>query len=171
MNTTETLAEINKTFEEFMLVLSSFYNEQINEIPFENSWTPGQVVQHIILSVSAFVDLLNGADQQTNRQPDAYVANIRQAFLNFDIKMQSPDFIIPPAKNYNKEELLLTLDQLKIQLNQVVPIKDMTKTCTTFELPVLGYLTRIELINFIEVHTKRHLHQLKNIHSTIIHIN
>ncbi len=163
----KTLSEINKTFEEFILVLSSFYDEQINKIPFEGSWTPGQVVQHIILSVSGFVDLMSGPDAETTGQPDAYVANIREAFLNFDIKMHSPDFVIPPVKNYNKEELLLTLDQLKTQLNQIIPVKDMTKTCTGFELPVFGHLTRTELANFIEVHTKRHLHQLKNIYNKI----
>ena len=169
--TNKTLIEINKTFEEFMLILSSFYDEQINKVPFEGSWTPGQIVQHIILSVSGFVDLMNGPDQDTTRQPDAHVANIREAFLNFDIKMYSPDFIIPPAKNYNKEELLLTLDQLKTQLNQIIPAKDMTKTCTGFELPMLGYLTRTELANFIEVHTKRHVYQLKNTYNKINHIN
>jgi hypothetical protein len=170
-DTNKTLAEINKTFEEFMLTLSSFYDEQINKIPFEGSWTPGQVTQHIIMSVSGFVELMGGPDEETIRQPDAYVGNIREAFLNFNIKMQSPDFIIPPAKNYNKAELLLTLDQLKNQLNQLIPVKDMTKTCTAFELPVLGYLTRTELANFIEVHTKRHLHQLKNIYNKINHSN
>ena len=167
----KTLVEINKTFEEFMLILSSFYDEQINKIPFEGSWTPGQVTQHIIMSVSGFAELMGGTEEETTRQPDAHVANIRAAFLNFDVKMQSPGFIIPPVKNYNKAELLLTLDQLKSQLNQLIPIKDMTKTCTDFELPMLGYLTRTELANFIEVHTKRHLHQLKNIYSKINHSN
>ena len=152
-----------------MLVLSSFYDEHINKIPFDGSWTPGQVAQHIIMSVSGFVDLMKGPDEETTRQPDAHVANIREAFLNFNIKMHSPDFIIPPAKNYDKEELLLTLDHLKTQLNQIIPVKDMNKTCTGFELPMLGYLTRTELANFIEVHTKRHLHQLKNIYNKINH--
>jgi len=167
----KTLTEINKTFEEFMLILSSFYDEQINKIPFEGSWTPGQVTQHIVMSVSGFADLMNGPDKKTERQPDAHVGNIREAFLNFDIKMQSPDFIIPPVKNYDKAELLLTLDQLKTQLNHIIPVKDMNKTCTGFELPMLGYLTRTELANFIEVHTKRHVYQLKNIYNKINHLN
>ncbi len=40
----------------------------------------------------------------------------------------------------------------------------MAKTCTGMELPVMGYLTRIEVTTFIIVHTKRHVHQLGNIY-------
>src|ERR1700744_5215245 len=102
MNTIELLAALNETLEDFIETLASFDEDEFNEAPFEGSWTPGQVGQHIILSVTFFTDLLAGPDTETERLPDMHVDTLRSVFLNFDHKMQSPEFIIPPATDYNK---------------------------------------------------------------------
>jgi hypothetical protein len=167
MNTKEIFIAINNAFTELINTLSLFSNDELNVVPFEGSWTPGQVVQHVIMSVSGFAALLTGPVEDTTRQPDMYVENLRAAFLNFDIKMQSPDFILPPAIDYNKKELLHTLEELRTELNQFNQSLDMTKTCMGFELPVMGYLTRTEAATFILVHIQRHIHQLKNIYQKI----
>ncbi len=60
MRTQELQSDINKTFTELKEVISSFNEDQINLIPFEGSWTPGQVAEHIILSVSGFERAING---------------------------------------------------------------------------------------------------------------
>ncbi len=168
MNTVEVLAGINETLEDFIETLAAFDDDEFNEIPYEGSWTPGQVGQHVILSVSAFTALLAGPDTETERLPDLHVANLKAAFLNFDIKMQSPDFIIPPAIDYDKQEQLDTLDRLLERLNEIIPDADMSRTCTGMELPMMGHLTRTEVAHFIVYHSTRHIHQLKRILS---HIN
>jgi len=168
MNTIEILAALNETLEDFIETLASFDEEEFNEIPFDGSWTPGQVGQHIILSVTFFTDLLAGPDAETDRLPDLHVANLKAAFLNFDIKMQSPDFIIPPAIDYNKQEQLDELKRLQERLNEIIPDADMSLTCTAAKLPTMGYLTRTEIAHFLVYHTARHVRQLKKILS---HIN
>lgn len=152
---------------ELMELLSSFKQEQINSIPFEGSWTAGQVTQHIILYISGFIELLAGPVRETLRKPDEQVANLKAAFLNFDIKMKSPDFIIPAIQDYKKDELLSTLDHIKRNLNKAIEAADLTKTFIGFELPVLGFLTGLEIVHFISYHTQRHIHQLKSIRSTL----
>lgn len=164
MDTQKTFAEMDSVLTDMIKTLSLFTEEEINTIPFEGSWTPGQVAQHIILSDSGFAALLSGPVKDTDRQPDQHVDQLKAIFLNFDIKMKSPDFILPPAIDYKKEELLANLEQIRTQLNQFDQTSDMTKTCTGMELPVMGYLTRIEAATFIVVHTKRHVHQLGNIY-------
>jgi hypothetical protein len=165
-------AEINieatHTLNELLALLSLFDQKQINIVPFEGSWTAGMLAQHIIMSVSGFVELLNGAVEETNRQPDEKVANIKEVFLNFNIKLKSPDFIVPAAISYNKDELLDILESIKTNLSNAIQSLDLTKTCVAFELPVMGYLTRLEAIYFTIYHTQRHIHQLKNIHKEII---
>jgi len=167
MNTIEVLAAINETLEDFIQIFAEFDEDEVNEIPYEDSWTPGQVVQHNILSLSWFIDLLTGPEMETTRQPDEHVANIKAVFLNFDIKLQSPDFIIPPAIDYNKQEQLDELEALKNKLNEIIPNVDMSKTCTAFNLPTLGYLTCTEIVHFILYHTTRHVYQLKKILASI----
>ncbi len=168
MNTVEVLAALNETLEDFTETLSTFGEHEFNDIPFDGSWTPGQVGQHVILSVTFFTDLLAGPDTPTGRLPDMHVANLKAAFLNFEHKMQSPDFIIPPAIDYNKLEQLDELERLQERLNDIIAQADMSLTCTGSELPTMGYLTRTEIAHFLVYHTTRHTHQLRNILS---HIN
>src|ERR1700744_1306823 len=106
MNTVEVLAALNETLEDFTETLAAFDDDEFNEIPYDGSWTPGQVGQHIILSVTFFTGLLAGPDTETERLPDLHVDILKTIFLNFDHKLQSPDFIIPPAIDYNKQEQL-----------------------------------------------------------------
>ncbi len=54
MDTQQTFAEIDSVLTNMIKTLSLFTEEEINTIPFEGSWTPGQVAQHIILSDSGF---------------------------------------------------------------------------------------------------------------------
>lgn len=164
MDTKLIFTEIDNVLADMIKTLSLFTEAEINTIPFEGSWTPGQVAQHIILSDSGFASLLSGPVKDTDRQPDQHVEQLKAIFLNFDIKLKSPDFILPPAIDYKKEELLTNLEQIRNQLNQFDQSSDMTKTCTGMEMPVLGYLTRIEAATFVIVHTKRHVHQLGNIY-------
>jgi len=163
MNTVEVLAALNEALEDFTEALAAFNEEELNEIPFGGSWTPGQVSQHVIMSVSGFTNVLAGPDTETERLPDMHVGNLKAAFLNFDIKMQSPPFIIPPVVDYNKEEQLDELKRLQERLNEIIPNTDMSRTCTGMELPTLGYLTRTEIVHFLVYHTTRHVHQLRKI--------
>jgi len=115
------------------------------------------------LSVSGFEKTINGSVAETERAPDALKDKIKASFLDFTIKMKSPDFIIPADKNYKKDELLKILENFRLKINLAIETLDLTKTCLAFELPVLGFLTRLEAIYFILFHTQRHIHQLKNI--------
>ncbi len=78
--------------------------------------------------------------------------------------MKSPDFVVPPDIYYKKEDLLRSFEDINERINQALQTLDLTKTCLAFELPVYGFLTRLESLYFILYHTQRHLHQLKNIH-------
>jgi hypothetical protein len=163
MNINATVMEANQTFNKLGELLSSIDESKINKIPFEGSWTAAQVAQHVILSAGGFVELLNGPVRDTDRDPEAYVDNLRSTFLNYDIKMQSPAFVIPETREYEKEVLMSTLGNIREGLLQSIVSLDTTKTCTAFEIPGSGYLTRAEGITFAIVHTERHAHQLGKI--------
>jgi hypothetical protein len=167
MDVQANITEADETFTELLQVVSSFNEEQINTVPFEGSWTAGQLAQHIILSAGGFVQLLNGPVKDTERDPEQNTANLKAAFLNFNIKMRSPDFVVPPDKAYQKQELINTLRDIKTGFIKAIGTLDTTKTCLEFELPTVGYLTRSEAITFVIVHTQRHIHQLKNIYNKL----
>jgi DinB superfamily len=138
----EIQAEISKALAELHEVFSRFEQEQVNVVPFEGSWTAGQLLRHMNMSNSGFVQLLNGTVSDTQRNPDELVETIKADLLDFTIKMQSPEAIQPPKIIYDKEKLLSSLKKIQEHLNQSIETLDLTKTCMDFELPVYGFLTR-----------------------------
>ena len=92
-------------------------------MPFEGSWTAGQVAQHILLSSSS-VEVLRGPVKKTKRAPDEGIENLRSIFLDFDTKLESPEFIMPQNKVYDKEELL--------RLLSVAAVLDVFETVNNF---------------------------------------
>lgn len=161
MNTLQ--KDVDEALNELIQGLSSIDSQKINVVPFEGSWTAGQLAQHMIMANSGFVDTMNGPVEETKRRPDEFVENIRSIFLDFTTKLTSPDFIRPPKIAYEKNELLASLTNIRNRLFQTMETSDLTKTCVSFKVPVLGYLTRFESAHFVLYHTQRHIHQLKKI--------
>lgn len=159
--------EFENITKDLIELLSSFSQEQLDKIPFPCSWTAGQAAKHLVLSNSGFAQLLNGPEKETNRAPDEFVASIKESFLNFNIKMESPEFVRPPLTSYEKESLLTSMQNIKESIIMALQSADLTRTCIAFEIPVLGFLTKLEAINFVVSHTKRHIYQLKKIQQAV----
>jgi hypothetical protein len=168
MKTQEISIEADDALSGLITIFSKFEPWQINVIPFEGSWTAGQVAQHMVKANSGFADILRGPVKDTERKPDEIAPQIKNDFLNFNIKMTAPDFLVPGAKNYDKNELVSGLKNMRESVLNATETLDLTKTCIAFELPVYGYLTRQEAIYFITCHTLRHTHQLNNIYQKLI---
>ena len=160
--------DICETMDELSKVFSSFKNEQIDMIPFEGSWTAGQVAEHIIKSISNMPEFFTqNTAPTTGRAFDANIEMLRKIFLDFSTKFQSPEFILPSSAHHDKAAILHSVDTFKMQMVTAAETLDLTVTCKSFELPGLGFLTRIEWLNFFVVHIQRHTQQLKNIYSVL----
>src|SRR5918993_1186699 len=166
---TQLVTEIDKTLEKAVNSFDELDASEINKVPFENSWTAGQLMNHVLMSNKGFADIMRGPVEETDRDPSLNVETIRSIFLDFNTKMKSPDFILPPEKDYHKEALKSEFMAVKTQLIKTASSEDLSKTCTAFKLPQLGFLTRMEAIHFVLYHTQRHTHQLENIKQAIKH--
>ena len=151
-------------------ITASFSNEEINKIPFEGSWTAGELGEHMIMSNSGFAEMLNGPTDHTERAPDEKVEQIKGDFLDFNTKMKSPDSLVPPKKEYGKQDLLDSLEKIKTSLKVAISSLDLSQLCKSFELPGYGFLTRLEAICFVIFHTQRHIHQLKKIKESLVNV-
>lgn len=155
--------KITETFEQLYKILSSLSETELNTVPYEGSWTAGQVLQHLILASSGYPEMCSGPTEKTTREPDEKVKDIAALFLNFTIKMQAPEFIIPLDKKYNKNSLTLSLQKIEEELLHVSKTYDLTLTCLNSEIPTFGKFTIYEWINFSLIHIQRHIKQLNTI--------
>ena len=120
MNTNELKKQINTTLSDLSATLELFDQEKLNRIPFEDSWTGGQVIKHLNLSNNGFADVMNGPAKESNRPVDQNVQGIKDSFLNFNIKMNSPDFVIPEFREYQKDLLVQKLEIIKEKINKII---------------------------------------------------
>ncbi|RFM25660.1 DinB family protein [Deminuibacter soli] len=155
---------LDNTRKHLLSAIEVFTPAQFNRVPFENSWTPGQVAEHLLKADGGALEMIHGATAITDRQPDEKNEIVSAIFLDFNTKMKSPDFILPSSEPKDKNNMLQQLNDKLAGLAQAAREMDLTRTCTAFELPGLGLLTRLEWLNFANVHTRRHIHQLENIH-------
>ena len=156
---------LNETTTEFVHLVSLFNSDEINRKPYEEGWTAAQVAEHITLSNIDIIEKMSAEGRKCEREPDAGVEKIRSIFLNFDKKLNSPDFILPTHDVYQREAIINNLTQSVDRLKQIAAKKD------PFEIinhRIFGEITRIETIYFVIYHTQRHSHQLRKIQKAIV---
>lgn len=159
---TELLNRFDSATGKLMQQLSSLNEEQLNAVPFEGSWTAGQLGNHLYKSYNV-MDVLNGNVEETDRDPVAKLAEIEKTFKDFTIKMKSPEMVLPTTEHIEKERLLSSLKERIEPQREAIKTMDLTKTCLDAEIPGGGPFTRQEWLGFNTIHTERHNVQLGNI--------
>lgn len=152
--------QVETVLNEVLQFLQNTEDEQINLLPFTNSWTIGQLVEHIIICSQGIPD---HTTQHTDRPFNEKQTDLRNIFLNMEQKSQADPRVCPSDPPHHKVDLLDALEVNKNRLLEIISERDLSKLCTDSEMPFLGYLTRYEWLYFIYVHTQRHLNQLHNI--------
>ncbi|NNU33478.1 DinB family protein [Mucilaginibacter sp. S1162] len=127
------LTELENARTNLAQAISSIPDDQFNTVPFKDSWTAGQVTEHIFKALG--VNVLYGKNQPTERAPDENVEETGKLFLNMDIKMKSPDFIYPSDGPHDKKEMLAKLEDSLDKLITAAKTLDLTLTCLDFEIP------------------------------------
>lgn len=150
-----------------MAVVSRFDHNQIDLIPFEGSWTAGQVAEHITKGLSGMPRLVAGNTEVTARLFDAKAQPLRDLFLDYSIKFESPDFILPTQTEHVQTKLIIGLRHIETELLDVADKNDLTLTLLDFEMPQFGTLTIYEMLDFMMAHAQRHTHQLENIYARL----
>jgi len=163
----EILSEFDEVYREFLELIASFTDESFNAASNGDGWTAGQVAEHIRKSDESLLKSLTGPMRPSTREPGQYVQDIRDTFLNFTIKMESPRLIVPEKKVYDRQEAVQGLTNAARQIREVIENDDLSATCQYVEIKELGAPTRLELIHFVIVHTRRHAHQMMKIFAAI----
>ena len=105
-NTNELLAEIEKAVSDLVNLFSSLDDNKINVVPYQGSWTAGQLLRHITKSTTATAAAMQMPSQPAERDAGKRINEIRTVFLDFDHTLQSPEFIVPEEGHYNKQTSL-----------------------------------------------------------------
>src|SRR6476620_869600 len=89
--------------------------DEINKVPYENSWTPRQLLEHVTKSTNGIATALMEDGKVTDRDVTERVPELKTVFLDFSTKMKSPDAIVPGNGPFEKD---VVIDRLKIAFEE-----------------------------------------------------
>jgi len=158
------IQELSATFDsatnEFLDLISSATLEQLNTMPFVDSWTAAQLSEHVTKSNQSVAQALNGPGHKVDRDISEREPELKNIFLNFSTKLKSPEFILPTKDKYEKKEVF---EGLKNSVAMVRKAYDEQNLSEAVKHRVFGEITKLELLYFVTYHIQRHLRQLKKI--------
>lgn len=164
INKTDILDQIDEAVSQLIELMSTLEENEINMIPYQDSWTAGQLFQHITKSTEGMAKAMQRPGEPAERDPSKNIDNLKKTFLDFSTKMESPEFIVPEAGTYEKAASIQKLGSSFQQLRENAKNADVTVIVKN--LP-FGDATKWELLHFVLYHTQRHLYQMKKIHDAI----
>ena len=161
------LEQFDNTTTDLLETINLFSKEQFNKIPFEGSWTGGQVCEHLFKAESGLPMVLKSDGQTTTKDSGEKIPIIESIFLDFSKKLQSPDFILPSPEPKDKDMLYHSMQSNRQEIRELIQSTDLTLTFPAYPFPQLGEFTGLEWLTFAICHSKRHTRQLKNIYASI----
>ena len=160
----ELIQEINSVFTQFIDMISMLQNEKINQIPYENSWTAGQLINHVTKSINGVTLTMKMEGQPTPRNGEK-ITELKNIFLDFSKKMKSPEEILPDNKPYEKQKVISDLQDCFKNLSFYSAYTNLDELIVGMPF---GDVTKYELLHFALYHSQRHLRQMKRIYEAVI---
>jgi len=151
---------INDTLSEYIERISALNDEQINKIPYENSWTAGQLCNHVLKSTAGIGAAMKTAGKPMRKNSADKIAELQSIFLDVSNKFQSPKEIVPDNGPFPKQQ---TIDSLTACFKDLEVHSSKTNLDEEIDGGPLGAITKYELLHFVLYHSQRHLRQLKKI--------
>ncbi len=153
------LSDFDLKTNELQHAIMLFKQPQINIHAFENQWSAGEIVDHMILSDMDVIKILNGKFVETKDGASEKKAFLAAAFGNMKSKMVAAERLRPTHKNYSRYDLRADLTESRETLRKLI---SQSPSKHSFEHPELGQMTSVELLHYVIFHTKRHISQLRN---------
>ncbi len=127
-----------------------FYNG-----PFKDGWSPGQIVEHVIMSSSGLKDFFKDATS-SSAPYDSNVQAIKTMMLDTKQKLKTPESLVPPFKLFDQQQHAKQLDLINREINHCIETFDFSMKCESYEVPPFGQMTVFEWLIFTVYHIERH---------------
>jgi hypothetical protein len=156
----EILAAIDETVSKLLQLATSLDDSKINVVPYKDSWTAGQLMEHVTKSTEAMVKAMATESKPADRDPAERIPELRKIFLDFSHKLKSPDFIVPGNGPFEKRTIIDELSQSFDEFGKNAKVAQLHQLIEGFPL---GPITKLEILHFVLYHTQRHLNQMERI--------
>lgn len=144
-------------------LLEAFTPETFNRKPSPTAWNAGDVAEHILLFDIRLQEILATATEPANRNPTEKVAEYTGRVTNREARLDAPPFLVPATAERTPADMVNKLQTARNKITAVIETRDLTLISTAFPHRFFGEMTAFEWIHFLDLHTQRHLPQLKEL--------
>lgn len=143
--------------------ISRFDYPAFNHRNSEEKWTAGEISEHLLMFDIRLNSILHGESIPANRDPQENIRAMHVRFEDNRRKLTAPDFLVP--RNTVKDPVLLTNKIISERTSLLNLIRTIDLSLLYHKAPIqfYGILSGIEWINFLLLHTIRHINQLEEI--------
>ncbi|MBZ4190398.1 DinB family protein [Niabella beijingensis] len=159
------LREFSTAADTFIRTLSRVPEAAFNTAPFEGSWSPAQVGDHVLKFLSGIKGALALPQAEPGRAPDAHEPLLREIFLNFERKAKAPAIVAPSDETIHKDALMHALKGTSEILGTQIGEGNLLLLCEGAPFPTIGDMTGLEWVLFGTYHLQRHTRQLVQMQS------
>ncbi len=145
---------------QLLQLLDGLSEQELNTVPFEGSWTAGQLGDHLRQAYG--ITELPVEYHATERDPLQHETALHSIFDNDAEKYRSPEAILPADHYFDKARLIGEIRE-RAEALQTGMSDHGTEEVSAFDFPGLGALTGYEQLVLATVHTNRHNRQLETI--------
>jgi len=161
----ELIAEINNTISQFVDRIEMLDDDKINTIPYPDSWTAGQLCNHILKSTLGIVRAMKTDGQPATKNSTEKIIGLQNMFLSVSNKFQSPKEIVPDDGPFDKQQTIADLTQCFKDLDFYSRNSNLDEE---LDGGPLGPITKYGLLHFVLYHSQRHLRQMKRIYEAVV---
>lgn len=155
----------------FKSELDKYSPEQLRHIHRESIWSIGQMYDHIMLVAHEYLDNLEMCAVSGREQPFGKTPSGERLFEDGGfppVKIRLPDEMnSPPNNSDSKEELMSRMEGLIERLEHFEAKVDSINPNYKVEHGGFGWLNAKEWLELVEMHSRHHLRQKKELESYI----
>jgi len=163
----EIIPQLENALEQTINLLGLLNDEQLNTVPFEGSWTAAQVGRHIYKSTNGTHEMLQKPMPVPDRDPLERATEYKNILMDFDLKMDSPDFLIPEDETYDGVQLIASIKDVKKEVLPAAATASLNEEAPLNEGNPLKGSTKLEILHFLTYHTIRHNRQIEKIREAL----
>ncbi|MFK9092554.1 DinB family protein [Bacillus salipaludis] len=152
---------------ELLIEVDALSDEQLNKKPSADKWSVSQVIRHLISMDEMILPSLKKAVQQEST---------KTLEKNLDFVLDRTKKVISPlpepsAEIISKKELLKNLTHARTPLLEYIHeiIDESVIEDKSMIHPLFGPMSIIQMIEFIGLHEKRHIEQIKEIKDSLLY--
>lgn len=169
MNNTKALEQINTLLDTWKGSLDSYSDEDFVKKPDTDSWSIGQVYQHLAQSTLNFH--LQQVKASLETVENEKHSKTKEGFMSFKVLGALPPIKIkvPPSEFYtpsqpkDRASILEAFEEIRVQMKSLSQEIQTTISQGKTKHPGLGYLNASEWFQLIPMHFKHHLRQKKRL--------